>query len=334
MAGAWMEFLASVAVVVLAGTVLTRCADVIAETTGLGRLLVGSILVAAATSLPELLVDLNALLREGMPDLAVGDLLGSSLMNLLILGVVDQLRRGGGRMLSRQSAAHALSATMSILLTALVTLAFVLPRQLDILGAGAVMWVVALVYLFGVRLAFFDQRLVRSQAERDTGARAPAHRGRLARPVAGFTAAAVVLFVAAPFLAHAAGRIAELSGLGTTFVGTTMVAFATSLPELTSTIVALRLGAPDLAIGNVFGSNAFNMLILLPLDLAWPGPLLAAVSPAHAITGVSVIVVSAVAMLGILYHAERRIWLIEPDALLVILLALGSFAMLYALRGG
>lgn len=83
-----------------------------------------------------------------------------------------------------------------------------------------------------------------------------------------------------PFLAQAAGQLAEASGLGGTFIGTTLVALATSLPELVATLVPICLGAADLAIGNLFGSNAFNML-LLPLDLAFPGSLLAGVSQTH-----------------------------------------------------
>lgn len=79
-----LEFLALAAVVALAGTFLARSADQIAEITRLGRLLIGSVLLASATSLPELTVDVSAV-RQGMPDLAAGDLFGSSLMNLLIL---------------------------------------------------------------------------------------------------------------------------------------------------------------------------------------------------------------------------------------------------------
>ena len=109
-------------VVVFAGNALTRCADAIAELTKLGRLLVGSIFLAAATSLPELTVDISAV-RMGLPDLAVGDLLGSSLFNLLILAVADLMNSSRGRMLSRESAAHALSAVMSIALTAMAAIA-------------------------------------------------------------------------------------------------------------------------------------------------------------------------------------------------------------------
>jgi cation:H+ antiporter len=333
LAGPVVEFLVSAAVIVAAGTVLTRCGDAIAALTGLGRLLVGSVLVAGATSLPEVLVDVNAVRREGLPDLAVGDLLGSSLMNLLILGVIDLLGKTRGRMLSRMSAAHALSATMAILLTAVVAAAILIPFKREILGVGTGVWAVTIAYALGVRLTFFDQRYAEQVAEeKPPPPRVAGRRLSLKAAGLGFAAAAAVIFVAAPYLAHAAGRIAELSGAGSTFIGTTLVALSTSLPELVATFAAVRIGAPDLAVGNIFGSNAFNMVILLPVDLAHPGILLADVSSTHAITAVAAIVVTAVGALGLLYRAEKRIWIIEPDALLVILLVLGALGLLYALR--
>ena len=121
MAAAILQFLVAAGVIVIAGTALTRFADTIADLTKLGRLLVGSIFLAGATSLPELMVDLNAI-SLGLPDLAVGDLMGGSLCNLLILAVLDLSHLSKGRMLSRVSAAHALSATLSIVLTAVAAI--------------------------------------------------------------------------------------------------------------------------------------------------------------------------------------------------------------------
>ncbi|HEX5137064.1 MAG TPA: sodium:calcium antiporter [Planctomycetota bacterium] len=333
MTGAILTFLAAGTAIVVAGSVLTRCGDAIAELTGLGRLLVGAVLVAGATSLPEVLVDINAVAREGLPDLAVGDLLGSSLMNLLILATIDFMVRSPRRMLSRMSAAHALSATMAILLTAMVAAAILVPFKHEILGIGTGVWAIGIVYFLGLRMTYFDQRFAADVA----GEKAPAPEvgGRklsLKAATTGFVAAGAVIFLAAPYLAHAAGRIAELTGAGSTFIGSTLVALSTSLPELVATIAAVRMGASDLAVGNIFGSNAFNMVILLPVDLAHPGAVLADVSPAHAITALAVIIVTAVAVLGILYRAEKRIWLIEPDAALVVLLVLGALGLLYALR--
>ena len=90
MSGAIVQFLLSAAVIVVAGAALTRYADAIAHLTGIGRLLAGSLFLAVATSLPELTVDISAV-RIGTTDIAVGDLLGSSLFNFLILAVLDCL---------------------------------------------------------------------------------------------------------------------------------------------------------------------------------------------------------------------------------------------------
>lgn len=145
----------------------------------------------------------------------------------------------------------------------------------------------------------------------------------------GFVSCAVVIFFAGPQLAGAADELAARSGLGHTFVGTTLVAFSTSLPELVSMIAALRIGAVDLAIGNVFGSNAFNMLLLAILDFFQPGSLMAAVSPQHVVTCFGVMLATAIAVMGLLYQEDSRVRLIEPDAWLVLLIVGGVLALIY-----
>lgn len=324
------HFIISAGVIVLAGTFLAKASDSIAEQTGLGRLLVGSIFLAGATSLPEILVDISAV-RKGMPDLAVGDLMGSCLANLLILAVADLMHRGQKRIFSRTSAIHALSAAMSISLVAIACIAILLgPRfpgfEVGAVGLGPIM--IAIAYLMGLRVVFIDQRLFLAVTAQ--GAENPAGRRKaIAKAMATFGVCALAIFVAAPFLADTAGKIADVSGLGKTFIGSTLVAFCTSLPELVSTIAAVRMGAIDLAIGNIFGSNSFNMLILLPLDLLHQGSLLASVSPSHLLTGLAAILATSVAVMGQLFQAESRKRVIEPDAFAVIGIVFSAMLLLY-----
>jgi cation:H+ antiporter len=336
------QFSLAAAIVVAAGIFLARFADQIAEITGLGRLLIGSILLAGATSLPELAVDLSAV-HMGMPDLAVGDLLGSSLMNLLILAVLDLSYRSRTGMLSRAAAGHALSGTMSMAMTALAGLAILTAAHVpgwSILGISPAAWLIVIAYGFGVRMIFLDQRLSAAlAAEARTGAQAQGElspseamkQRPLWKPALGFAIAAAVLVVTGPWLASSAGRIAEQSGLGKSFVGTTFVAFSTSLPELVASLAAVRMGAADLAIGNVFGSNAFNMMLLAPLDAMQAGPLFAAVQPVHIVSCLGAILVTAVAVMGQLYQVESRRRLMEPDALLMLLLIAGSLFFVHQL---
>ena len=255
--------------------------------------------------------------------------MGSCLFNLLILAVLDLSHHSKGRMLSRQAARHALSGNVSAALAAIVALSLLTQPILaggEVLGISYGLLLVALGYIFGVRLIYCDQKASRQEAE---AAGSETHAGTWHRPALGFLVAAAVIVVTGPFMAESAGVIAEASGLGKTFVGTTLVAFSTSLPELVASLAALRIGAHDLAIGNVLGSNAFNMLLLIPLDLVQKGPILASVSKNHAITGLAVIVATLVVVLGQLYQVERKRWLVEPDASLVTAVILGSLWLVY-----
>lgn len=284
-----IQFALAAAVVIVAGGFLARSCDRIADITGFGRLLVGSILLAGATSLPELSVDVSAALR-GFDDIAVGDLMGSCLANLLILGVADLVHKAPTRMLSRAAAAHALSGTMSVLLCALAALLIVSRFNIAFAGVGLGSIAVFVAYVLGVRIVFYDQQFARATAEAAGAVEPPPPRsqraGALRREGLIVVVCAGAIMAASPFVADAAGKIAELSGLGGTFIGTTLVAFSTSLPELVATIAAVRLGAFDLAVGNIFGSNAFNMAMLLPVDIASDGPLLSKVSMTHATTAI------------------------------------------------
>lgn len=321
--------------IVVAGVFLTRSGDRIADLTGLGRLLVGSVLLAGATSLPELSVDVSAALK-GLDNMAVGDLLGSCLFNLLILGVADLIHKQRGWMLSRPAAAHAISGVMSMLLTAVVGILILSRFNVSLWGVGVGSVVVFAAYALGVRIVFYDQRFARAKAgaEGVIEAAAPwAERGpALLRTGGVFLVSAAVIVVTAPYLADAAGRIAELSGLGGTFVGTTLVALSTSLPELVASIAAVRIGAFDLALGNIFGSNAFNMAMLLPVDTASQGPLLSVVSTTHVVTALWTVIITAVVVLGQLYNSERRRKLLEPDAVMVIVLVVLALWTVYRME--
>lgn len=327
-----LTFVVAAGIIAVAGVFLTKFADAIADLTGWGRLLVGSILLAGATSLPELSVDANAILI-GQPNLAAGDLLGSCLCNLLILAVLDLSHYSRGRMLSPLASAHALSGMMTVALCSVAVLAMLTRPGLQVppgLGLGSL--AILVVYVAGSRLIYFDQRMAArpDTPGPDQAVLMPAHpRMSLARAIAGFVAAGVVILLAAPYLTHAADDLAERSGLGRTFVGTTLVALSTSLPELVASIAALRLGAYDLAIGNVFGSNAFNIAMLGALDALQPGPLLSVIAPVNALTGVAVVLVTAVAVSGQLYRVESRRHFVEPDAALIIALVLGAMGLVY-----
>ncbi len=327
-----LEFVLSASVIITAGIFITKSADRIANITGFGGLLVGSIFLAAATSLPELMVNISAV-SQNNPDLAIGNVLGSNLFNLLILAICDLLYRSHSRMFTHTAVTHALSATQSTALVALGGLGILLAPRLTEFAVGPIgLCSLAILgaYLLGLRLVVHNQRV--DSPRKQNSKSHPRHRYELGKSLLAYLSSAAIILLAAPFVSKSATTLAEQTGLGNTFIGTTLLALCTSLPELVASLSAVKLGAYDLALGNIFGSNAFNMLLIVPLDFISTGPLLALVSPTHLITCLATIVITAVAVMGQLYQVEERKFLVEPDAALVIILVFGALSTVYFLR--
>lgn len=331
-----VQFLLAAVAIVVGGIGLSRSAEAISRITGMGPLLAGALLLATATSLPDLVTGISAA-RQGWVDLTVGDLVGAALMNLLILALMDLRHQARGRMLSQAAASHALSGMMSITLLAITGIALVLPESMDftIAGIGVGLWCVGVAYFLGLRLVFFDQRFAARQIEA-AAVKAEDHdkhkKETLTRPTIVYVIAAVLILIAGPQLAEAANDLAQRTGLGNTFFGTAFLPLCTTLPEFAVAVTAMRMGAFNLVVGNAFGSVSFNLLLLLAIDLAYDGSLMVAASPTHVVTCLAAILTIAIAVMGQLYHAERRRRLVEPDAWLIIVLVFVAFAIIYFLR--
>lgn len=114
-------------------------------------------------------------------------------------------------------------------------------------------------------------------------------------------------------------QIVDLTGLGGLWIGVVLMAGATSLPELFIDVSAALIDTPDLAAGDLFGSNAFNMAVFFFVDVAYrSGPLFNSVSDAHAITALWSILLMSIALMGIIYRVEKRYMLIEPASFVII----------------
>lgn len=323
-----LVFLASGLGVVLAGTALARQAEIIAEASGLGRLWVGSILLATATSLPELTTDIVAV-RLRSPDLAVGDLFGSSMANMLVLALIDLLPRRG-RVLRLATFDHALAACLAISLNTLGAILVLARPTSTVLGVAPGAVLLAVIYVAGSRAVY--RHTMRDAPARASAARSPSVEARLKlrRARRGFIGAAVAILAAAPAFAWSAKGIAAVTGLSTTFVGTWLVGFSTSLPELIACLAAVRIGAFDLAVGNLFGSNAFNMTIFLFLNLAQPGTsIFAGLDPNHALAALIAVILMSLGLAAIVYRAEQRFAMLEPDSVLILFAYVLGVVLLY-----
>lgn len=299
----WIEFAAGVAVIGVAGTHLTRYGDALAALTGLSRSWIGIVLLATVTSLPELVTGLSAVTLAGSPDLAAGDALGSCTFNLLIVALADI---GWRRQpfFAQASTVHVRAAAWGIALLALAAAGIVLPR----LGLG---WQLGHVDGISLLLVAGYAAAMRALFRAEPGDGAAAAPGPppmgLRRALAGYGVAALVIVAAGIWLPLVGVQLARAMGWTDGFVGTLFVGLATSVPELATTVAALRLGAVDLALGNLLGSNLFDLLIVALDDVAWvEGSLFRRVAGVHAVSALTALLMSGVVVLALVRRPRRR----------------------------
>jgi cation:H+ antiporter len=312
-------FLLAGMLVFLVASRLAQHADAIADSTGLGRLWIGSLLLAGSTSMPEIITDINAALF-GVPDIGVGDLFGSTLANMLILAllVIAYERR---QLLQQAALDHALVGVLAIVLTALAGFSIASGGLGTLFGIGLDTLSILLIYVIGMRVVFDLTRRAANAPRAATPEDAVSPRLLVRRALLGFGSATLGLLLLAPALIFSADALALEAGLSNTFVGTFLVGLTTSFPELGAAIAAVRLGAVDLAVGNIFGSNAFNMTVLLLMDFAYRGePLLTEVSRSHVISAGAAVIALAFGVMAILARTHQRAWVARFIAALIIVI--------------
>jgi cation:H+ antiporter len=322
----WVTFVFTAALIVFAAAQLAKYGDIIAVRTRLGGMFIGVLLLAGATSLPEVLTSISALSQQA-PNLAAGNLLGSNTVNMLLLAVIDVVNRKQ-RILRNAALKHALSGSLAVFLIGLVVFFMLADLDLKIGWVGVDSLMIIAAYVVAVRLIQGNPPPAPQPASPTD---IPEGTASLRRGIIGFLIAAGALVVITPIMVKSADEISVITGLGTTFIGTTLVALVTSLPELVTTLAAIKIGANDMAIGNLFGSNLFNMFAIGLTDLFYTqGRFLAAIDPSFLLVGVVGLLMTGMGLIGNLAKLERKIWFIEVDALALIVVYLASLWLLYA----
>lgn len=304
----WTAFGLCLLVIGFAGAKLSVYGDVIADRTGLSGNWVGLILLATATSLPELVTGLSSVTLADTPDIAVADVLGACVFNLMYLAIVDFLHRKES-LYRRAKQGHILSAGFGVILIGLVGFNVLLGvrNPWSFSAVGAYTPVIFVMYLIAVRAIYLYEKEQVVEFAEEVGERAEGM--SLRRAVFGYAWMAGLVVGAGIVMPFVGTRLAEAMGWHNTFVGTLFVAAATSMPELAVTVGAVRIGALDMAIANLLGSNLFNIVILGIDDLFYrPGPLLSRVSPIHAVSAMSALTMTGLAIVGLLYRPETRVF--------------------------
>ncbi len=321
----WVQFLFSAAVIVFAAIKLAEYGDVIAVRTKLGGMFVGTLLLAGATSLPELLSSISAV-NQGAPNLAAGGVMGSNMFNMFLLAVLDMLNQKT-RILRRVAMSHTLTAALACLLIGLSAFAMLAGLDFRIGWVGWDSLLIIIVYIGGAWLLQGRGGPPPTEIPEEEDAKIPS----LRKALLGFAAATVVLMLVVPLLVRSSAEIGVLTGLSAGFIGATLIGITTSLPEVVATIVAVRVGAYDMAVGNLFGSNIFNMFAFALTDFFYTdGRIFGAIDPNFTLVALLGMLLTLLALIGNQARVERRIFFIEIDALLILIGYLLGMYFLYA----
>jgi cation:H+ antiporter len=315
----WFQFLAVTAVIVYAGSNLSKYGDVIAEKTGMGRTWVGVVLIASVTSLPELITGVSSIAIFDLPNIAVGNVLGACMFNILTLALLDVLS-GATPISAKAHQGQVITAGFGIVLLGLVSVSISASVVLPVVGwVGAYSLIFFLVYGVAIRTVFLFEKKRIAEYMHEMVETARYDKISLRKAVLSYAWNAGLVIAAATYLPHLGDQIAEATGLGRSFVGSVFVALTTTLPELVVSIAALRIDAADLVFGNLFGSNLFNLAILAVDDfLYFKGPLLADVASANVVTANTAMAMTAIAVIGLTYRVSRKRFPFAWDSLAIV----------------
>lgn len=300
---AWLQFAVCLAVIGVAGTRLCRYGDAIAALTGLSRSWIGLVLISTVTSLPELVTGLSAVTVANVPDIAVGDALGSCVFNLAMLAMVDLLHRKGP-IYAVADRGHVVSAGFGVVLLACVGLAIILTAG----GAMPALGHVSAASILLFALYFIAMRTLYTAERSRVLAVLAIPDMTLKAALMGYGTTSAVIVGAGMWLPFIGVELARAMGWSDSFVGTLFVALATSVPEIATVRGAVSIGAIDMAIANVLGSNLFDVMILALDDFAFrTGPIFAHVSAVHAVSALTACAMSGAVLVALAYRPARRV---------------------------
>jgi cation:H+ antiporter len=303
-------FAVAAAAVWFAGSRLAHLVDALTRKTGLGQAFAGMLLLGGVTSLPEVAA-VGTSAATGNASLAVNNLIGTASINLLLLALADALY---GRKALTAVAAHPatlMQGTLSMLLsTAVALIATIGDVALFGVGAGATSLAVGAVAALWLCSHFEGRHVwdVVGDSSEDDDQEEQGDERSTRRIALLITLAALLILVAGFALSVTAEAVAEKTGLSSGIVGFVLVGAATSLPEVSSVVAAVRLRRYQLAIGDIFGTNLFNILLLLLADVVYQnGPVLSKAGQFEAIGALLTVFMSGIFIVGLLERQDRTV---------------------------
>jgi cation:H+ antiporter len=333
-------FAAAAAFVWIAGSRLARYADAIAERTGLSRAFLGMALLGVATSLPEVATTVSGAII-GNARLVSGNLFGGVALQIAVLAVTDAVAVRGALTYFAPGPVLLFQGTMLLLMLSVALAGVALGEPISLLGIGLTPLLLVAGYVITLRATHSDEYLPQWQPVARTGedqnAAEPqppgggeAAHGRLSWRVA---LSAAVILAAGWVLAVTGDALAEQTGLGASFVGVALVAASTSLPELSTSVGAVRQGRHGMAVSNILGTNCLEVALFFLADVFYrQGPILAEPDESALFAGTVAMVVTSIFLLGLLERRNQTVFGMGIDSLAVLIAYTCGLVGLYTLR--
>lgn len=323
----------------VAGTRLADYADILAARTGLSQAFLGMVVLGVATSLPEIATTITAA-WIGNANLVSGNLFGGVAMQIAVLAIADGVAVRGALTYFTPQPILLFQGVMLLLLLAVALAGAALGEPLALLGMGLTPVLLLAGYFFTLRLSKGGDYLPRWRAtnapeQHDEPVEAEDSQNELSnrRLYLYGGLAGLVIFSAGWALASTGDALAAQTGLGASFVGVALVAASTSLPELSTTLGALRRGNHEMAVSNILGTNCLEVALFFLADIFYrEGPILAATDRSALFAGTLGMVVTCLYLLGLLERRDRTVLGMGVDSLLVLIVYCLGLIGLYSLR--
>ncbi|AST90327.1 MULTISPECIES: sodium:calcium antiporter [Sutcliffiella] len=318
-------FTISVIATVLIAMKLSKYADHISRNTTLGGAFLGAILLGGATSLPEITTSYTAAIIHN-PDMILGNILGSNLFNLLTLAFINIyfLKQ---RIFQFKTKEHLYASILSLFLTVYLLFGLYIQSDIHFFGIGLDSILLLVGYGFGLWIL---SRIPSEKAEEKEAHPEKMERNSIRGTVIKFIVSCLLIMVFGTLLTLTGDKIAVITGLGSSFVGMFLIAVTTSLPEVVSCIVAVRLGNPSLAIGSVLGSNLFNLFVLGSSDIFYrSGLLLSSVDIFHYFSTFILIIMHLVVIFVLLRKTTHTPKYVYVSLLIFVLYVVNSLFLLF-----
>ncbi|PXX90364.1 cation transporter [Marinobacter vulgaris] len=320
-------------VIAVAGTRITGVVDQLADRTGIGEAAAGAVLLGASTSMGGVVLSVTAA-WNGHAELAVSNALGGIAVQTFFLAVADMVYRRANLEHAAASVPNMMQNGLLICLLSLILFAPYLPEY-TIAGVHPVTPVLLGVYIYGIYLVrgATEAPMWRPSVTGETREDEPDDVNTmpsLPRLSAEFLVLMAVLGIAGWRLEPAATVIANKTNLTQTVVGVMLTAISTSIPELVTSIAAVRRGALTLAVGGIIGGNAFDTLFTAASDIAYRGgSIYHAIPDDSKFWAVLTLLMSGVLMMGLIRREREGIGMIGMESVVItVLYVLGVVLLL------